>query len=282
MCCSKTAKETGTSSARYYASVDSSPSFFPTENGCKQHSTLESGIQETRSRLEKAMETASVVDCNVEKGSRSAFIETSVEPTWEAKHRLREGKESWESLVHNPRWNAEWSEESSTDNEDGDNKVIALKPHCSGAMRRLKKKDSTRQPKYKDEIMLTDNIDSIVEKEIPEFPDGANAQAVSPGPGSSHVGVSNASPKRSKKTEDNKLVTSAECSVRDAEPDAKSNGTTVTSAEAAQGPKKIYAKRGSRKAVDKILVSGTTVIVNISHLCLWIDTLVGCHNGICS
>ena len=265
MCCSKTAKETGASSSRHYVSVNSSPSLLPTENGYEQDSTLERGIEETRSRLEKATETASVVDFN-EMSSRSAFIETSVETTWEAKHRLGEGKESWESLVLNPRWNTEWSEESSTDNEDGDNKVIPLKPRCSGAMRRLKKKDSTRQPKYKDEIMLTDNIDSIVEKEIPEVPDDANAPVESPGPGSSHVGVSKPSPRRSKKIEDNKLATSVECSVRDAEPDAGSSGTTVARAVAAQGPKKIYAKRRSRKEGDKMLVSGITFIVNNGKL----------------
>lgn len=33
---------------------------------------------------------------------------------------------------------------------------------------RLRKKDSTRTPKYKDEIMLVDNIDRIVEEEIPD------------------------------------------------------------------------------------------------------------------
>ena len=260
MCCSKTAKETGTSSTRYYASVNSSPSILPTENGYEQHSMLESGIEETRSRLEKGVETASVADFN-EKNSRSAFIETSVDSTWEAKHRLGEGKGSWESLVHNPRWNAEWSEESSPENEDGDNKVISLTPRCSGAMRRLKKKDSTRQPKYKDEIMLTDNIDGIVEKEIPEVPDGANALAELPGPGSSQAGASKPSPRGSKKTEHNKQETSVECSLRDAEPDARSNGITVTSAVAAQGPKKIYAKRRSTKEGDKMLVSGITVIM---------------------
>ena len=241
--------------------VPSSPSLLPTENGFEQDSTLEHGIEETRSRLEKAAETASVVDFN-KKSSRSAFIETSVETAWEAKHRLGEKKESWESLVHNPRWNTEWSEEPSTDNEDGDNKVIPLKPRCSGAMRQLKKKDSTRQPKYKDEITLTDNIDSIVENEILEFPDDANAPAESPGPGSSHAGVSKPSPTKSMKTEDNKLATSVACSEREADPDAGSNETTVTSAVAAQGPKKIYAKRRSRKESDKMLVSAITFIVN--------------------
>ena len=260
MCCSKTAKETGASSPRHYVSVNGSLSLFPTENGYDQDSTLARGIEETRSRLEKAVETASVVDFT-EKSSRSAFIETSADPTWEAKHRLGEGRDSWESLVHKPRWNAEWSEESSTENEDGDNKVIPLKPRCSGAMRRLKKKDSRRQPQYKDEIMLTDNIDSIVEKEIPEVPDDTHAQAESPRPGSSRAGASKPSPRRSKKTEDNKLATSVECSLRDAGTDARSNGTTVTSAVAAPGPINIYAKRRSRKAGNKMLVRGITFIV---------------------
>ena len=265
MCCSKTAKETGASSPRHYVSVNNSPSLFPTENGYEQDSTLARGIEETRSRLEKAVESASVVDFN-EKSSRSAFIETSVDPTWEAEHRLGERKESWESLVHKPRWNAEWSEESSTENEDGDNKGTPLKPRCSGAMRRLKKKDSRRQPNYKDEIMLTDNIDSSVEKEIPEVPDVGHALAGSPGPSSSHAGVSKPPPRRIKKTEDNRLATNVECSLSDAKSDARSNGTTVTSAVAEQGPKQIYGKRRSRKAGDKMEVSGITFIVNNGKL----------------
>ena len=266
VCCSKSPKETVASSSRHYVAVNSSPSLIPTENGYGQDSTLARGIEETRSRLEKAVEAASVVDFS-EKSSRSAFIETDcVDPTWEAKHRLGEGKESWESLVHKPRWNAEWSEESSTENEDGDNKVIPLKPRCSGAMRRLKKKDSRRQPNYKDEIMLTDNIDSIVEKEIPEVPDVGHALAGSPGPSSIHASVLKPSPRRSKKTEDNKSATSVECRFNDTEPDARSNGTTVTSAVVAQGPKKIYAKRRSTKAGDKMLVSDITFIVNNGNL----------------
>ena len=261
MCCSKTAKETGASPSRHYVSVSNSPSLFPTEIGYEQDSTLARGIEETRSHLEKAAETASVVDLN-EKSSRSAFIETSVDPKWEAKHRTGETKDDWESLVHKPRWNAEWSEESSTENEDGDNKVIALKPRCSGAMRRLKKKDSKRQPNYKDEIMLTDNIDSIVEKEIPEVSDDAHALAESPGPSSSRAGETKPSPRRSTKTEENKLATHVECSLSDAKPDVRSNETTASSAGAAPGPKKIYAKGRNTKAGDRMLVSGITFIVN--------------------
>ena len=254
-CCSKTLKEPGASSSQHYVAANCSPSLIPTGNGYEQDSTLARGSEETRSRVAKPVEAAIVVDFS-ERSSRSAFIETSVDPTWEATHRLGEGKESWESLVYKPRWNAEWSEESSTENEDGDNKVIPLKPRCSGAMKRLKKKDSRRQPNYKDEIMLTDNIDSIVEKEIPEVPDVGHALAGSPGPSSSHAGVLKPSPRRSKRTEDNKLATNVECSLSDAEPDARSNGTFVASAVVAQGPKKIYARRRSKQAGDKMLVSG--------------------------
>ena len=253
VCCSKTAKETGASSSRHYVSVSNSPSLFQTENGYEQDSTLARGIEETRSRLEKAVETASVVDFN-EKSLRSAFIETSVDPTCEAKHGQREKKDSWESLTHKPRWNAEWSEESSTENEYRDNKVIPQKPRCSGAMRRLKKKDSKRQPNYKDEIMLTDNIDTIVEKEIPEVADDARALVESPGPSSSRTGETKPSPRRSKKTEDNKLTTNMGCSLSDAK--------HASSVGPAQSPKKIYAKRRSTKAGDKMLVSGITFIVN--------------------
>lgn len=81
------------------------------------------------------MEIVSVVDFNVEKGLRSVFIEISVEFMWEVKYCLREGKESWESLVYNFCWNVEWSEELFIDNEDGDNKVIVLKLYCLGVMR---------------------------------------------------------------------------------------------------------------------------------------------------
>ena len=208
----------------------------------KQDSALARGIEETRSRLEKAVETASVVDLN-EKSSRSAFI---VDPAWEAKHRQGEKKDSWESLVHKPHSNGQWREKSSTENEDGDNKVISLMPRTSGAMRRLKKKDSKRQPNYKDEIMLTDNIDSIVEREIPEVRADARLLAESPGPGCSHTGITKLSSRRSKMTEVMKLA-------RSNEPDAKS--TTASIAGAIPGPKEIYAKKRSRKACDKTLVS---------------------------
>ena len=266
VCCSTSAKEKGPSSSRHFVSANSSPSLFPTENEFQQDSAVASHIEETCSHLEKAVETASKVDFN-EKHPGSGFIETDVGPMWEANHRQREKKESWESLIHKPRWNAEWSEESSTENEDGDNKVIPLKPRCSGAMRRLKKKDSTRQPNYKDEIMLTDNIDSIVEKEIPEIADDVNPLAESPGPSSTHSGVrKRSSARRTKKTVDNKLATDVECILSDGEPDAKSSGTSASSACAAPGPKTIYAKRRNRNAGDKMLVSGITFIVNNGKL----------------
>ena len=249
MCCSKTAKETGASSPRHYVSVSGSPSLFPTENEHKQDSALARGIEETRSRLEKAVEKASVVNFN-EKSSRSASI---VHPAWEVKHRPGEKKDSWVNLVHKPRSNGQWSEQSSTENQDGNNKVILLKSRCSGAMRRLKKKDSKRPPKYKDEIMLTDNIDSIVEREIPEVLDDARSLAESPGPGCSHAGIARPSSSRSKMTEVMKLA-------RSNEPNAKS--TTASIAGAIQGPKEIYAKKRSRKACDETLVSGVTFIVN--------------------
>ena len=253
VCCSKTAKETGASSTPHYVSVSGSPSSFPTENECKQDSALVHGIEETRSRLDKAVKTASVVDFN-EKSSRSVFI---VDPAWEAKHRPGEKKDSWENLVHKPRSNGQWSEQSSTENEDGDNKVILLKPRCSGAMRRLKKKASKRQPNYKDEIMLTDNIDSIVEREIPEVPDDARSLAESPGSGCSHAGITRPSSRRPKKTKVNKLA-------RSNEPNTKS--TTASIARAIPAPKEIYAKKRSGKACDKTLVSGAAFIVNNANV----------------
>ena len=113
--------------------------------------------------------------------STSGFVEMGVHPMWVehrpemAKHRLQREEESSEgvSQQRNLRTDSteKWSIESFTEDDDGDNKVIASKPRCAGAIPRLKKKDSTRRPKYKDEIMLSDNIDSIVEKEIPEITD---------------------------------------------------------------------------------------------------------------
>ena len=168
-CCSTNAKGTGASSSRHFVAVSSSPSLLPTEKESGQDSAVASHVEEMCSYLEKALETASVVNFK-EKCSISRFIETGVDPTSEAKHRLREKKDSLESLLNKPRGNKEWSEESFTENEDEGNNVIALKPCSSGAIRRLKKKDSIRQPNYKDDIMLNDNIDSIVEREIPEVP----------------------------------------------------------------------------------------------------------------
>lgn len=79
--------------------------------------------------------------------------------------------------------------------------------------------------------MFIDNIDSIVEKEILEFLDGVNVQVVLFGLGFSYVGVLNVLLKRFKKIEDNKLVMSVECSVRDVEFDVKLNGIIVISVE---------------------------------------------------
>lgn len=49
-------------------------------------------------------------------------------------------------------------------------KVAGWRSSNSGGISipRLRKKDSTRKPRYKDEIMLVDNIDKIVEEEIPD------------------------------------------------------------------------------------------------------------------
>ena len=49
-------------------------------------------------------------------------------------------------------------------------KVAGSRSSNSGGISipRLRKKDSTRKPKYKDELMLVDNIDKIVEEEIPD------------------------------------------------------------------------------------------------------------------
>ena len=180
VCCSTTAKPANTSSSRHYVSVISSPGLFPTESEYKNDSAVASHIEEKFSRFENAVERANVEDSKEER-STSGSVETGVPPMGvdlceeTAMHHHQTEKESLENVSqqrnHWPESVAKWSEESSAQNKDADNKAVISKPHYTGAKTRLKKKDSTRQPKYKDEIMLNDNIDSIVEKEIPEITD---------------------------------------------------------------------------------------------------------------
>ena len=180
VCCFTTAKPANTSPSRHYVSAISSPGLFPTESEYKNDSAVASHIEEKFSRFENAVERANVEDSKEER-STSGSVETGVHPMGVdlceemAMHHYQTEKESLENVSqqrnHWPESVEKWSEESSAQNKDADNKAVTSKPHCTGAKTRLKKKDSTRQPKYKDEIMLNDNIDSIVEKEIPEIKD---------------------------------------------------------------------------------------------------------------
>ncbi|KAL9958993.1 hypothetical protein ACROYT_G036074 [Oculina patagonica] len=183
VCCSTAGKLASTSLSRHYISEISSPSLFPTESEYKQNSAVKSHIEKTFSRRENAVERASGEDLEEER-STSGFMETDVQPVWvnlceeTVKHQQKEKEESLVNVSQQrPESVAKWSEESSVENQDANKKVIASKPRCAGAKTRLKKKDSTRRPKYKDEIMLSDNIDYIVEKEIPEIPDKESALA---------------------------------------------------------------------------------------------------------
>ncbi|KAJ7380419.1 hypothetical protein OS493_008876 [Desmophyllum pertusum] len=167
VCCSTSAKQASASSSRHYVSVSSSPSLFPPGNEYKQDSVKEKSLQ-----FEKAPERASVKDLiNFYDGrSKSGFAEANADSMWiESREETGKQHQKVKKLLENN--SQQWSEESSTESDEGGNKVMASKPRVSGAIQRLKKKDSTRQPKYKDEIMLSDNIDSILEKEIPEVPD---------------------------------------------------------------------------------------------------------------
>ncbi|PFX14888.1 hypothetical protein AWC38_SpisGene20922 [Stylophora pistillata] len=64
------------------------------------------------------------------------------------------------------------TEELATGNEHGNDNVVELK---QSTRQRLKKRDSTRTPHFNDEIMLSENIDNMVEKEIPEIADESRA-----------------------------------------------------------------------------------------------------------
>ena len=65
-----------------------------------------------------------------------------------------------------------WTEELATGNEHGNDNVVEWR---QSARQRLKKRDSTRTPHFNDEIMLSENIDNMVEKEIPEIADESRA-----------------------------------------------------------------------------------------------------------
>ena len=251
ICCSKAAKPINTSSSRPYVSVISSPDLFPTESQNKKDSAVASHIGETFLRSENA----SAEDFK-EQRSTSEVTEKDVDPVRvdlcevTAKQTEKQSLENTPQRTRRLTASVERCDEELT-TEDADGKDIASKPRCVGAITRLKKKDSTRQPQYKDEIMLSDNIDSIVEKEIPEIPDEESALEKDidyilnddipaaesngqkfPGPG--------VKPPRPSK-ERNYL-----------DPDKKTSRTGESSPGAIPTPKSIYSKGKSKKQVRDI------------------------------
>lgn len=110
----------------------------------------------------------------------SGFVTTDVQPVWIERHEERMNvqrrRDKWEKekrKIYGLKGSEERREESSSssDEEDGPEVRMELKPCHTGTIPRLKKKDSTRRPNYKDEIMLTDNIDGIIQQEIPDEDD---------------------------------------------------------------------------------------------------------------
>ena len=223
--------------------------------------------------FENAVERANVEDSKEER-STSGSVETGVHPICgnlceeTAVHPRQREKESLEDVLqqrnHWPESVAKWSEESSTENKDADNKAVASRPHCTGAKTRLKKKDSTRQPKYKDEIMLSDSIDSIVEKEIPEITDEGRELAKDieyimkdDTPAVESNGTKSLIPsvtprpsvRRKKGKEDTKLARDIEYILSD---DTKSNGTSASSPGATLPPKTSNAAERNKKQVRNI------------------------------
>ncbi|XP_078344093.1 uncharacterized protein LOC144629750 [Oculina patagonica] len=161
VCCTKDARPTGTSSSRHFVSVCSSPGRFPAENEYRQESAVEN-----------AAEKASIK--NDDHPLCGEHRETPKHQHQRNRECLENASQQRNRLTGSAK---KRSDQSLAENDGGDSKVVATKPRCAGAITRLKKKDSTRRPKYKDEIMLSENIDLIVEKEIPEIPDEVVALA---------------------------------------------------------------------------------------------------------
>ena len=151
------AKRKRKSSLRRYVAVTSSPSLFQAENECKKDS----------------QETQDFSRDRCIKGFSEGYADT-MRVNFQEEALKRQHKRIMKTLENDSQQRNLWTgreekctEETSTeDDEQGNSNVVEWK---QGARTRLKKKDSTRTPHYKDEIMLSDNIDSIVEKEIPEI-----------------------------------------------------------------------------------------------------------------
>ncbi|KAL9958995.1 hypothetical protein ACROYT_G036076 [Oculina patagonica] len=155
VCCTKDARPTGTSSSRHYVSVCTSPGPFPAENEYRQESAVENAAEKA------IIKTDDHPMC-------AEHRETPKHQHQRKRECLENASQQRNRLTGSAK---KRSDQSFAENDGEDRKNVATKPRCAGAITRLKKKDSTRRPKYKDEIMLSENIDSIVEKEIPEIPD---------------------------------------------------------------------------------------------------------------
>ncbi|XP_078344090.1 uncharacterized protein LOC144629747 [Oculina patagonica] len=161
VCCTKDARPTGTSSSRHFVSVCSSPGRFPAENEYRQESAVENAAEKATTKTD-------------DHPMCGEHRETPKHQHQRNRECLKNASQQRNRLTGSAK---KRSDQSLAENDDGDSKVVATKPRCAGAVTRLKKKDSTRRPKYKDEIMLSENIDLIVEKEIPEIPDEVAALA---------------------------------------------------------------------------------------------------------
>ena len=157
----------------------SSSSSFPSE-GEFAEATISEPSSPFRSEATPSAERSG--DCFPGRG----FVKTDVKPIWVERHEEKLNiQRRREKFAKERRQRYGWAgraedgnAESSTDEEEGANVMVSNRRY-TGAVPRLRKKDSTRQPRYKDELMLTDDIDRIVEQEIPDEQDLNRACAAS-------------------------------------------------------------------------------------------------------
>ena len=95
---------------------------------------------------------------------------TGALPIWAESQKERIAIQQERAIWERERHLVESSSQSSSSGEEDETRLDSITCYTSGVPR-LKKKDSTRHPTYKDKIMLTDNIDSIIDQEIPNEED---------------------------------------------------------------------------------------------------------------
>ena len=175
-CCSTCARPRGkkrenSSSKQRNVSVRSSSSSFASESDLyKRDDSMESNVEDSSVRLQKSGAWWSQDGLDGAGFSRGGFVNTDVKTMLERNEsrmdiqRRREKLDKEKQQKKHQNGHEGRKKESSIDGEYGV-KVLESHPSDSGAIPRLKKKDSIRKPRYKD---VTDNIDSIVEREIPD------------------------------------------------------------------------------------------------------------------